>query len=266
MSMQGQSLPTRLRTFFKSTPSAGDTVSQSGKSAKAAEKKRKKEDSAPRHSSLRENFVSIVVCSIFAFFVTTYVVHPMTVPTSSMEPTILVGDRVLVDKFTLRNGFEAGLPLAPTHPVQRGDIVVFKHPQESASLWVKRVIGLPGEMIEIRDKQVYIDGRPLDEPYKHHSDTRTYQGGERDFWGPRRVPAGSFFVMGDNRDNSLDSRYWGFLERSFLVGRPLITFWSYQDRPNAHQVAGWDRVGLYAERVFYFFTRTRWERMGRIID
>ncbi|MEE8584524.1 MAG: signal peptidase I [Acidobacteriota bacterium] len=225
------------------------------------------EGQAERHSALRENLVSIVVCSIFAFFVTTYVVHPMTVPTSSMEPTILVGDRLLVDKFTVRNAFGSGLPLAATHDIQRGDIVVFKHPTDTESLWVKRVIGLPGESIEIRSKQVYVDGAALDEPYKYHSDPSIYSGGNRDFFGPVRVPEGSFFVMGDNRDNSLDGRYWGFLRRQLLVGRPLVTFWSYEDQPNAHQITGFsESLQLYAERVFYFIPRTRWSRMGRIVE
>ena len=225
------------------------------------------EEQVQRHSALRENLVSIVVCSIFAFFVTTYVVHPMTVPTSSMEPTILVGDRLLVDKFTVRNAFGSGLPLAASHDIQRGDIVVFKHPTDIESLWVKRVIGMPGESVEIRSKQVYVDGAALDEPYKHHSDPSFYPGGNRDHFGPARVPEGFFFVMGDNRDNSLDSRYWGFLRRELLVGRPLVTFWSYEDQPNAHQITGFsERLQLYAERVYYFIPRTRWRRMGQIVE
>ncbi len=227
----------------------------------------REEEQAIRYSAMRENLVSIVVCSIFAFFVTTYVVHPMTVPTSSMEPTILVGDRVLVDKFTVRNAFGSGLPLAATHDIQRGDIVVFKHPTDTESLWVKRVIGLPGESIEIQAKQVRVDGVALDEPYKHHSDPSVDPGGNRDHFGPARIPEGAFFVMGDNRDNSLDSRYWGFLQRELLVGRPLVTFWSYEDQPNAHQITGFaERLQLYAERIFYFIPRTRWSRMGQIVE
>ncbi len=234
----------------------------------AARRRRKKEERKAEtgHSAVRENFVSLLVCSVLAFFVTTYVVHPMTVPTPSMEPTILVGDRVLVDKFTIRNAFDRGLPVAPSHAVRRGDIVVFKHPTDILNLWVKRVIGLPGEIVEIRGKQVFIDGEPLEEPYKHHSDRTVMRGSGRDYYGPSRVPRDHFFVLGDNRDNSLDSRYWGFLKRELLVGRPLVTFWSYEDAPNAHLKTSFsERVSLYAERIIFFFTRTRWSRMGDII-
>ncbi|HSR52239.1 MAG TPA: signal peptidase I [Acidobacteriota bacterium] len=234
-------------------------------------KKQRKEDAgakeAPqeektRHGAFRENAVSLIVCSIIAFFITTYVVHPMTVPTSSMEPTILVGDRVLVDKFTVRADFGADLPAVPEHQIKRGDIVVFKHPVQTDVLWVKRVIGLPGEHVEVKGHQVFVDGSPLEEPYAQWSSPYS----EHQVYGPVTVPEGSYFVMGDNRDNSQDSRSWGFLESKYLVGRPLITFWSYEDAPNAHQITGLgNRLKLYAERVIYFFPRTRWERMGRII-
>ena len=228
----------------------------------------------PAQSTLREYFLTTVVCTIFALFVTTYVVHPMTVPTPSMEPTIMVGDRLLIDKFTVRNGFlEAGLPVSPVHSVERGDILVFKFPEDPEVLYVKRLIGLPGETIAIQDKQVYINGQPLDEPYKHHSDSMTYQRRrlphgfmgdfQRDNYGPVQIPADHFFMMGDNRDNSADSRYWSFLPKSYVVGRPLLVFWSYQDDPTAHTRT--DYIQLYAERVIHFFSKTRWSRTFHFI-
>ncbi len=228
----------------------------------------------PRQSTLREYFLTTVVCTIFALFVTTYVVHPMTVPTPSMEPTIMVGDRLLIDKFTVRNGFlEGTLSVAPEHPIQRGDILVFKFPEEPEVLYVKRLIGLPGETIDIQDKQVYINGERLEEPYKHHSDSMTYQRRplphgfvgdfQRDNYGPVQVPKDQYFMMGDNRDNSADSRYWNFLPQSYVVGRPLLVFWSYQDDPTAHTRT--DYIKLYAERVFYFFHKTRWNRTFQLI-
>jgi len=157
-------------------------------------------------SVVREYFLTIVICSVVALFVTTYVVHPMTVPTPSMEPTILVGDRVLVDKFTIRNGFEAGLPLLPTYEIKRHDIIVCKSPIQPDILLVKRVIGLPGETLEIRDKVVHIQGEPLEESYTNHSDDRIYPTGnpnpllpmDRDNYGPITIPDDSYFVMGDN--------------------------------------------------------------------
>ncbi len=239
-------------------------------------KRKKKLDDRqePRQSTLREYFLTTVVCTIFALFVTTYVVHPMTVPTPSMEPTILVGDRLLIDKFTVRNGFPKGsLSIAPTHSARRGDILVFKFPEEPEVLYVKRLIGLPGETIDIHNKQVYIDGEPLAEPYKHHSDLTTYgrrpmphgfvSDFHRDNYGPVKVPADHYFMMGDNRDNSADSRYWNFLPESYVVGRPLFVFWSYKDDPTAHTRT--DYVKLYAERVLNFFHKTRWGRTFHFI-
>jgi len=226
----------------------------------------------PQYSILREYFVTTVVCTIFALFVTTYMVHPMTVPTPSMEPTILVGDRLLIDKFSIRNGFKTGLPFTPHHTLERGDVVVFKFPKEPEVLYVKRIIGLPGETLEIRNKTVYIEGKPLDEPYKVHSDSYVYpnrgrfhpgSGDQRDNYGPITVPENFYFAMGDNRDDSADSRYFGFLPLDHIVGSPLIVFWSYQDDADAYLRSSFPEIlQLYAERVIFFFTRTRWSRTG----
>ncbi|MGH9340778.1 MAG: signal peptidase I [Acidobacteriota bacterium] len=229
-----------------------------------------------QHSTLREYFVTTVVCTIFALFVTTYVVHPMTVPTPSMEPTILVGDRLLIDKFTVRNGLlGSDLPLVPEHPIKRGDIIVFKFPEEPQVLYVKRVIGLPGERLEVRDKTVYINGKPLDEPYKVHSDPQVqaggmgfyHGGGPRDNYGPETIPMDHYFMMGDNRDDSADSRYFGFLPKDHIVGRPLVVFWSYEDEADAYlQDSPGEMLKLYTERILFFFTRTRWARMGHLVQ
>ncbi len=225
----------------------------------------------PQHSTLREYFVTTVVCTVFALFVTTYVVHPMTVPTPSMEPTILVGDRLLIDKFTIRNGFTIGLPFTPQHTLERGDVVVFKYPREPEVLYVKRAIGLPGETLEIRNKTVHIEGQPLDESYKVHSDAYVYpkrgryqgNGDQRDNFGPVTVPEDFYFVMGDNRDDSADSRYFGFLPRDHIVGTPLVVFWSYEDDADAYLRSSFPEIlQLYAERILFFFTRTRWSRLG----
>lgn len=235
--------------------------------------KQKESQAQPQYSTLREYFVTIVLCTIVALFLTTYVVHPMSVPTPSMEPTILVGDRVLVDKFTFRNGFETGLPLTPVETVERQDIIVCKSPLQPDILLVKRVVGIPGDTFEIRNKAVHIDGEPLEEPYKQHSDPRVYSSGgqaslqlglRRDNYGPITIPAEHYFVMGDNRDDSLDSRYWKFLPARNIVGKPVIIFWSYEDPPDAHlRTSVFELVELYAKRIVFFITRTRWSRMGR---
>lgn len=234
--------------------------------------KNEKETPTQQYSTLREYFVTTVVCTIFALFVTTYVVHPMTVPTPSMEPTILVGDRLLIDKFTIRNAFTEGFPLTPAHEVKRGDILVFKFPEQPEVLYVKRLVGLPGETLEIRQRQVYIDGVAIDEPYKVHRDLELASAGNphsflvdnrKDNFGPVTVPEGNYFMLGDNRDNSADSRYFGFLPQEYVVGRPLVVFWSYEDDERAYQRT--DILKLYAERILFFLTRTRWTRTGHIV-
>ena len=232
------------------------------------------EKTAQQYSTLREYFVTTVVCTIYALFVTTYVVHPMTVPTPSMEPTILVGDRLLIDKFTIRSGFHSSFPLIPSRQIQRGSIVVFKFPNNPEVLYVKRVIGLPGEILKVRDRTVFINGEPLDEPYKYHSEPHP-QGHRlrffgrdlpRDDFGPVTIPEDSYFAMGDNRDDSADSRVFGFLPRNHIVGKPLVVFWSYEDAPDAYLKDSIpEMVKLYAERVIFFFTRTRWSRFGHLV-
>ena len=228
------------------------------------------------YSTVREYFITTVVCSIFALFVTTYVVHPMTVPTPSMEPTILVGDRLLIDKFTIRNGFFPGLPITPERDIKRGEIVVFKFPRQPEVLYVKRAIGLPSETLTIRNKIVHINGQPLDEPYKIHSDPYVQSPKEgnhffsgdfkRDNYGPVEIPENSYFVMGDNRDDSADSRYFGFLPQTHIVGKPVIVFWSYDDDSDAYLRSSLpEMLGLYAERILFFIPRTRWTRMGSIV-
>lgn len=241
-----------------------------------ARKHQEEEPQEEQQSTLREYFLATVYCTIVALFVTTYVVHPMTVPTPSMEPTILVGDRLLIDKFTYRNDFHSPLALTPSHRIQRGDVVVFKFPEQPEILYVKRAIGLPGETLEIRNKSVYINGQPIEEPYKVHSDPRVHRSGssnflsfdnQRDNFGPVKIPENSYFMMGDNRDDSADSRYFGFLERELIVGRPLVVFWSYEDDSDAYlRTSLTEMLTLYAERVIYFFTRTRWSRMGRFVQ
>jgi len=232
-------------------------------SGKRAAKGKEKEE--PRHSTFREYYVTTAVMTIFALFVTTYVVHPMTVPTPSMAPTILVGDRLLIDKFTVRNGFIDPLPLTPVHKIKRGDIIVFKYPKDPEVLYVKRAIGLPGETIDIRNRQVYINGQPIQEPYKVHI-RRFFTGMEQgDNMPPTPVPLGFYFMMGDNRDDSADSRFFGLLPEGHIVGRPLVVFWSYEDDPGAQDVTGVDLLALYIKRIIYFIPKTRWTRTFHMV-
>ena len=190
-----------------------------------------------RKSTAREYFESICVAVILALFVRTFVVQAFKIPTGSMENNLLIGDHLLVNKFVFAPTLtRAEDTLLPIDPIRRGDILVFKYPEDPERDFIKRVIGLPGETIELRDKKVYVDGNALDEPYVQFlfpfDPGRTEVSGVGNFdvrrnYGPETVPDGHYFMMGDNRDNSQDSRYWGFLPRDYVKGKALFVYFSF---------------------------------------
>ena len=204
-----------------------------------------------RKSTAREYFESICVAVVLALFVRTFVVQAFKIPTGSMEPNLLIGDHLLVNKFNFAPTL-AGVEnmVLPIDPIRRGDIIVFKYPEEPERDFIKRVIGLPGETLELRNKKVFIDSMPLDEPYVHY----LFPPGEEnpaDFdvrmtYGPVTVPANHFFMMGDNRDNSQDSRYWGFLPREYVKGKALFVYFSFGDEQgglsNLFTSVRWNRI------------------------
>jgi signal peptidase I len=210
-----------------------------------------------------------VIAVILALFIRTFVVQAFKIPTGSMENNLLIGDHLLVNKMVFAPASGAERALLPTGDIKRGDVVVFKYPEEPERDFIKRVIGLPGETLEVRDKKVYINGQPLDEPYVHflappamseYNEVTSFDVRER--YGPVTVPADQFFMMGDNRDNSQDSRYWGFLPRDLVKGKALVIYWSYESDREDYQEngAGAALRGLGSTFV-HFFTRTRWDRM-----
>ncbi len=224
-----------------------------------------------RKSTVREYFESIVIAVILALFIRTFVVQAFKIPTGSMEENLLIGDHLLVNKFVFGpTDTRLERTFLPVASVRRGDVVVFKYPEEPDRDFIKRVIGLPGDTLELREKKVYINGKPLDEPYVHFlqppttasefHETTSFDVRER--YGPVTVPADQYFVMGDNRDNSQDSRYWGFLPRDYIKGRAWLIYWSYEaDREDyADESAGATLRGFVSVFV-HFFTRTRWDRM-----
>ncbi len=224
-----------------------------------------------KKSTVREYFESIVIAVILALFIRTFIVQAFKIPTGSMEENLLIGDHLLVNKFVLGPTATAlERRLLPVRAVHRGDIVVFKYPEEPDRDFIKRVIGLPGETVEIRQKKVSIDGKPLAEPYTHFltpaataSEFREITSFDvRERYGPVTVPANQYFVMGDNRDNSQDSRYWGFLPRDYIKGKALVIYWSYAgDREDYQEGNAADTVRGLASTFAHFFTRTRWDRM-----
>jgi signal peptidase I len=224
-----------------------------------------------KKSTAREYFESIVIAVILALFIRTFVVQAFKIPTGSMEENLLIGDHLLVNKFVFgptATGLERAL--LPIGTIKRGDVIVFKYPEEPDRDFIKRVIGLPGETVEVREKKVYVNGKALDEPYVHFlqppntnsefHETTSFDVRER--YGPVTVPPNQYFVMGDNRDNSQDSRYWGFLPRENVKGKALVIYWSYQAEREDYVDGGAGETLKGLVSVFaHFFTRTRWDRM-----
>jgi signal peptidase I len=203
-----------------------------------------------KKSTAREYFESICVAVILALFVRTFVVQAFKIPTGSMENNLLIGDHLLVNKFVFAptaSGVEDAV--LPIDPIERGDIIVFKYPEDPERDFIKRTIGLPGETIELRNKKVFVNGTVLDEPYVQYLWTPSDEEGTFDFdvrmsYGPVTVPEGQYFMMGDNRDNSQDSRYWGFLPREYIKGKALFVYFSFGDEAGSNIFSSirWNRL------------------------
>ncbi len=224
------------------------------------------------------------VTVILLLFGTTTLVQAFVIPTGSMEDTLLIGDHLLVDKLSYAPAGPISEHLLPYAEVKRGDIIVFRYPVDINQTFVKRVIGVPGDRIRLVDKQVYRNGRKISEPYVYHK-TEWIDPYRDNFPGPPNsqvldrglemldhhvvngevvVPPGSYFAMGDNRDSSLDSRYWGFVPRENIVGKPLIIYWSYDATTEALSgpTLGIDHI---RDLLQNFFVKTRWRRTFKLV-
>jgi len=239
----------------------------------------------PRKSDIPRGVIAEwTVTIILLLFGTTTLVQAFVIPTGSMEDTLLIGDHLLVDKLAYAPPGPLTKHLLPYEDVQRGDIIVFRYPVDIKQTFVKRVIGVPGDHIHMDNKRVYLNGHPLIEPYKYNKtdyidsyrdnfpsapDFRLYTQAQEMLLNNVRngevvVPQGHYFAMGDNRDSSLDSRYWGFVPRENIIGKPLIIYWSYAATTEAlsNPAIGIDHLIDLAE---HFFTKTRWNRTLRLI-
>ena len=229
---------------------------------------------------------SLAVTVVIAVFIITFLVQAFQIPSESMENTLLIGDYLLVDKVHFAPGGVWG-GLLPYRPVKRGDIIVFRYPVRPAEHFVKRVVAVPGDHIRLHDKQLLVNGKPVPEDYVLHKlrgrDSFRDNFPATDFFtssidagwfqemrgqirnGGIVVPPGKYFVLGDNRDESLDSRYWGFVPRENIVGRPLIIYWSVDE--NGHDLAaGPDgTLSRLAYGLAHLFQNTRWERTFRVV-
>lgn len=239
-------------------------------------KKDKKSTEVNEHekSTFREYFESICVAVILALFIRTFVVQAFKIPTESMTPNLLVGDHLLVNKM-LYAPTAGGLDelLAPTREIRRHDVVVFKFPLEPDRDFIKRVVALPGEKVRIENKHVFIDGQPLEEPMVHYyhppgePQVGVFVDTRRDDLPEIVVPEGHYFVMGDNRDNSHDSRFWGALPMELVKGRALIVYWSYDAPKEAYLATNLvDQLKGVLSVAIHFFSRTRWDRFFHLVN
>jgi signal peptidase I len=246
-----------------------------------------------KKSTAREYFESLVITVILALFGTTFIVQAFKIPTPSMEDNLLVGDHLLVNKFAFGARGSVFDKILPLKDIKRGDVIVFKYPKDLTKHYVKRAIGLPGDRIRIVDRQVFVNGVALNEPYKihkappgsydrfgdffppkpHYGRVASHGADEDPFWYEEYtkddeivVPPNHYFAMGDNRDNSADSRYWGFVPRELIVGKALIIYWSYEtDSDEYRRTDVVDRVQQITDLFTNFFTKTRWSRSFKII-
>ncbi|MCC7008695.1 MAG: signal peptidase I [Acidobacteria bacterium] len=200
-----------------------------------------------KKSVAREYFESLVIAVVLALFVRTWVFQAFKIPSGSMEPNLLIGDHLIVNKMAFAPAAGAlERTILPHREIRRGDVIVFKSPQEPERDLIKRVIGLPGDRLELRQKQVYVNGAPLHEPYAQLLEPPPPPGSPptadvRVQYGPVTVPEGQYFMMGDNRDNSQDSRYWGFLPASYVKGGALFIYFSLGEGANPLGVR-WSRL------------------------
>jgi signal peptidase I len=234
--------------------------------------------SAGPKPALRSSVTEWAGTILIYLFATTTLVQAYVVPTGSMEKNLLVGDHILVDRLAYSDPGPLGRKILPYRDVQRGDIAAFLYPEDVRTTYVKRIIGLPGDRIHLENGAVIRNGRRLTEPYTQHiasfpdSYRDNFPRAPASYLTPRGrdmiehhvcdgeviVPPGMLFALGDNRDNSADSRYWGFVPRSYVVGKPVLVYWSY-DAPTA-DLETWN-LHHVVDVAQHFFTRTRWNRM-----
>jgi len=253
------------------------------------ETKEKTKEEKPRETTV-EFLASLAAVLVTGLFIITFVVQAFEIPSSSMEKTLLIGDHVFVNRIQFAPKSPWIGPILPYRQIKRGDIFVFLSPVEPGLYVVKRVMGIPGDHIHLRDGIVYRNGEKLDEPYVIHNPNDSYNAYRDNFpavppsefngvnpdWAlimPQHiqgedivVPENSYFGMGDNRDVSLDSRYWGFVPKENVIGRPMFIYWSFETPPNQwEQREIGQRLGFLAHVVIHFFDETRWSRTLRVV-
>ena len=228
-----------------------------------------------KHHVFREYYEAILVAVIFTLFARTFVAQAFKIPTGSMEDNLLVGDHLFVNKFIYAPHWDTPLyRILPYRDIRRGDVVVFKYPQDPERDFIKRAIAVGGDTVEVHGKGLSVNGQAEVNPHVVHKDPQVIPDTpalpasirNRDYFGPFVVPKDFVFCMGDNRDNSYDSRFWGPVPRSYFKGRALFIYWSYEAQPNSHEWRGWwDRIQQLASVGVHFFSRSRWQRSFSVV-
>jgi signal peptidase I len=196
-----------------------------------------------RRSNRREVVESIIIAVILALVIRTFVVQAFKIPSGSMEDTLAIGDHILVNKFLYGTKMPVvGARLLKFRDPRQGDIIVFEYPEDESKDFIKRVVGTPGDTVEVRDKKVYVNGKPYENPHEVHKEFGIIpsQQNPRDNMAPRKVPENSYFVMGDNRDRSYDSRFWGFVSSERIKGLAFIKYWSWDSE---NKGVRWGNIG-----------------------
>lgn len=219
---------------------------------------------AERHW-FREYFEAILIAGVFLAFTNSYLVKTFYIPSGSMEQTLLIGDHLFVNRYIYGPSSELERGLLPTRELRRGDIVIFRAPEDPNNDLVKRCIGLPGDKIEIVDSRLYVNDQQVsNQPYaSYRTDLPNYFPGmrPRDFFGPFTVPPDEFFFLGDNRNNSHDSRFWGTAPRRYIKGRAFLIYWSFGGETSDGKWTGFgDKLRQIGNTLAGFFTETRWSR------
>lgn len=226
---------------------------------------------------LREYFEALLIAGVFLGFTNTFLIKTFYIPSGSMENTLLIGDHLFVNRYIFGSNIsEKERSLLPTRELRRGDVVIFRSPENPTTDLVKRCVGLPGDTIEIIDKRLLVNGEPaLETAYTSHRDSnrvfpnRRYldrRARKRDNFGPFTVPQDHFFFLGDNRDFSYDSRYWGAVPSHFLKGRALMIYWSFGGETPDGQWSGWtDKVAQVGRTFIGFLSQTRWHRTFHLV-
>jgi signal peptidase I len=231
-------------------------------------------DESEKKSTFREYYEALLIAFIFVNFARIFVFQAFKIPTGSMEDNLKIGDHLIVNKFIYGPASDAWHKLLPLRDIRRGDIIVFRYPKGPETDYVKRVIGLPGDTVSIKDRIVYINGKALDEPYVVHRDTRVFPYStvqiepfrSRDQMSPYSVPEGEYWAMGDNRDFSSDSRYWGTVPRDLIKGRAFMVYWSFHGPQTVTDETTGQRLHELGYVAYHFFPQTRWDRTFFIVD